>query len=366
MAFNKNQHFVPKVHLRPFSLDGENLAISLINLRQMKPIPNAPVKNQCSSDYFYGRDPKLESAINFVENNYGEVVRLLEDGHPTVDGRVNIVLKRFAYLQYLRTESASRAASEMVLALQDVSGSDILMPPMREAMLTAVQAAMLHFNETMKIVDDLKLCLVRNHTDMPFVTSDNPAILTNRLHLQRRHKALNSFGVKSAGAIFVLPLNSKLCAILYDGAVYSYGGRERWIDAAKPVDIAALNALQVLGCASNVYFRDWDRREDHLAAAKLVADRRPSSRHTVTHLVLEETNDWGEYYSVKPITDIRNGEKAMVHVKTNHPCPASWPSFLRFRSNASAYSNNTGAGLTREWCLTTGFVRGDGYRKVSV
>src|SRR3546814_12494576 len=75
MAFNKNQHFVPKVHLRPFSLDGENLAISLINLRQMKPIPNAPVKNQCSSDSFYGRDPKLESAINFVENTYGEVVR---------------------------------------------------------------------------------------------------------------------------------------------------------------------------------------------------------------------------------------------------------------------------------------------------
>src|SRR3546814_11333675 len=121
---------------------------------------------------------------------------------------------------------------------------------------------------------------------MPFVTSNNPAILTNRLHLQRRHKALNSFGVKSAVAIFVLPLNSKLCAILYDGAVYSYGGRERWIDAAKPVDLAALNALQVLGCASNVYFRDWDRREDHLAAAKLVADRTPSSRHTVPHLVL--------------------------------------------------------------------------------
>src|SRR3546814_12980975 len=105
----------------------------------MKPIPNAPVKNQCSSDYFYGRDPKLESAINFVENNYGEVVRLLEDGHPTVDGRVNIVLKRFAYLQYLRTESASRAASEMVLALQDVSGSASVIPTMREAMLTAVQ-----------------------------------------------------------------------------------------------------------------------------------------------------------------------------------------------------------------------------------
>src|SRR3546814_10092426 len=47
--------------------------------------------------------------------------------------------------------------------------------------------------------------------------------------------------------------------------------------------------------------------------------------YTTLFRSLEETNDWGEYYSVKPITDIRNGEKAMVHVKTNHPCPASWP-----------------------------------------
>src|SRR3546814_9519001 len=105
---------------------------------------------------------------------------------------------------------------------------------------------MLHFNETMKIVDDLKLCLVRNHTDMPFVTSDNPAILTNRLHLQRRHKALNSFGVKSAGAIFVLPLNQKLCAILYDGADNGYGRRATWIATAKPVDSSPLKALQVI------------------------------------------------------------------------------------------------------------------------
>lgn len=65
----------------------------------------------------------------------------------------------------------------MVLALHDVPGSDIPMPPMRETMLAAVQAAMLHFNETMKIVDDLKLCLVRNRTNLPFVTSDNTELL---------------------------------------------------------------------------------------------------------------------------------------------------------------------------------------------
>ena len=120
MAFNKNQHYVPKVHLRPFTLDGENMAISLINITRLAPIENAPVKNQCSRDYFYGKDPKLESAINFIENHYGEVVRMLERGYPSVDGRVTIVLARFIYLQYLRTEAASLAMSEMALALHDV------------------------------------------------------------------------------------------------------------------------------------------------------------------------------------------------------------------------------------------------------
>lgn len=366
MTFNKNQHFVPKAHLRPFSLDGENLAISLINISRMEAIADAPVRNQCSRDYFYGKDPKLESAINFVENHYGEVVRLLENGHPSVDGRVTIILKRFMYLQYLRTESASRAASEMMFALHDVPGSDIPLPSMRDAILAAVQAAMLHYTESMKIVDDLTLCIIRNRTDVPFVTSDNPAILTNRLHLQRRHKVLNSFGAKTAGAIFVLPLNSDLCAILFDGAVYSSAHRGRRIDATLPADVAGLNALQVLCCKSNIYFRRWDRREDHLAAAKSAAGGRPASWHTVTQLVLEETTDWGEYYVVKPITDIRSGEKAMIHVRTNHPVPATWPSFLRIRPDGRAYSNDTGAGLTRLWCLEQGFVRGERYRKISV
>ena len=84
MAFNKNQHFVPKVHLRPFTLDGENMAINLINLTRLAAIENAPVKNQCSRDYFYGKDPKLERAVNFIENHYGDVVRMLERGYPSI------------------------------------------------------------------------------------------------------------------------------------------------------------------------------------------------------------------------------------------------------------------------------------------
>lgn len=42
----------------------KDLAISLINLDRKKLIPNAPVKNQCFKDYFYGADENLENATS--------------------------------------------------------------------------------------------------------------------------------------------------------------------------------------------------------------------------------------------------------------------------------------------------------------
>lgn len=56
MADNKNQHFVPKGHLKPFSVDGEGKAIHLFNVDAGRAIPNAAVRKQCSHDYLYGRD----------------------------------------------------------------------------------------------------------------------------------------------------------------------------------------------------------------------------------------------------------------------------------------------------------------------
>lgn len=60
MATNKNQHYVPQCHLRPFTFDSEGAAISVFNLDLKKLIFNTPVKNQCPEDYFYGQDEELE------------------------------------------------------------------------------------------------------------------------------------------------------------------------------------------------------------------------------------------------------------------------------------------------------------------
>jgi len=365
MADNKNQHYVPRVYLKPFTKDGAGLALNLFNLDRMRSIRDAPAKNQCSGDYFYGRNPLLERAIQAVEGPYGGVVP-----HLSLEGAINrgvaAVLRRFVFLQYLRTDAAAKIGAKMAEVLTDVPGSDLPVPPFREIAKMAVQAAMHEYGVSMRIVDDLKLCIVRNRTSVPCVSSDNPAILTNRLHLQRPPRGRPAFGAKTAGALFLLPLSPTLLAVLHDGDVYSVAHLGNWVDVDREKDVSALNQHQYLNCMANLYFRDWKAREAIHADAAAALPLRPAERLTIVHAVHDETSDWGERYTVQPITDIRDGRRWLTHAWPNRPVPSAWPSFLRFRPDATAWSNETGAGRTRRGCIDQGFVTGVGYRKVRV
>jgi Protein of unknown function (DUF4238) len=365
MATNKNQHYVPKVHLKPFTLEGEGRAINLFNLDKLSSVENAPVKNQCSGNYFYGENAKLERAINTVESAYGKVVRHLADGG-AIDEMVNVVLRRFIYLQYVRTEAAARKANEMISIITDRSRAYEPTSSVREAVKNAVQQAMLEYADSMKIVDDLTLCIIRNRTDIPFVTSDDPAVLTNRLHFQRGTTGKRSFGISTAGVLFILPLTPFLCAILHDGDVYSVNQYTSCVDIVSTADAEALNQHQYLNCMANIYFGGWDDRLRVLAAAKSALLDRPESKQSVTYAVLDKTTECGKRYAIRSESEIGDGEKVLVHVTANHPKPNSWPSFLLFRPDAEAWSNDTGAGLTRRGCLEMGFEKGDDYRKIRI
>lgn len=363
MANNKNQHFVPRCHLKPFTKDGAGLAINLFNLALGHAIPDAPVKNQSSRDYFYGQDPKLESAINTVENGYSAVVAdIFANSGPVMPGH-QVVLRRFTYLQYLRTEAQARAMADHAFAMTDIPGLEIERPSLKDTMREAVQTAMLHYASNMAIVDDLKVCLVRNETSTPFFTSDNPAVLANRWHQRDPRTQGRSFGVGKAGTIFMLPLSPDVLCLLYDGDVYSVPKDAGWVIARKAEDTRLLNEHQILSCAANLYFRDWSTRDAIAAQVGDVVPRRPKVAMEVVTAVLGETTDWGSRYDVVPKDSIKPGQQALIHVRTNHPRPSGWPSFLSFRNGGKVYGNDTGAGFTRRWCVDQGFVSGTGYYK---
>lgn len=369
MADNKNQHFVPRCHLKPFTARGEGKAVHLFNLDADRAISDAPVKNQCSRDNFYGQDLKLEAAIQSMEGAYGgALARLLpEDAVPTEHDRW--ALRRFILLQHLRTEAASKQAAQATAALAQLPGALGDEPfDIKRAMREAVQHAMHYYAKSMEIVDDLQVTLVRNHTPVPFVTSDDPAVLTNRWYLHNPRARDLTFGVRNAGLMMLLPLSPRALAMLHDPDVYVVPHNRGCVVLDRVEDVTALNEHQALNCAANVYFGDWNGRERIVEAVRVVAAVRPRTRHRVTYAVRDQVVGGHVRYEVRPLEEIvpEPGNEVLIHTETLRARPSRWPSFIGLRRGGRMYTNGTRTGYVRRWCLERGFVDGDGYRRVVV
>lgn len=362
MASNKNQHFVPLCYLRNFSADEERRSINLYNFNLRRSISNAPLQHQCSRDYFYGRSKKLEEAIRSVENAYAEVIRLLRQTAPAISERERAILRRFVYLQHLRTEANSRRVAEMALSMFALPGDEP--PSPKEARESSILVSMKAFAETMGIVDDLRLVIIVNNTEVDFVTSDDPSVLTNRWYLQKPCAKHYGFGVGSAGIVLLLPLSPRLCCVLYDSDVYAVHHSSGWITSSNKKDIIAINDHQFLYCSSNIYFQNFLTAPEVGIAAESALRRRIPHNHVTNYAVLDQETEWGKRYKVIPAENVMPDGEVLVHVAMKHHNPLAWPKWLRYRATPRVYSNSSRTGYTRRWCLDQGFVEGSGYRQV--
>ncbi len=368
MADNKNQHFVPKVHFRPFSVDREGKAIHLFNLDNGRAIPNAPVRNQCSGDYFYGHDRNLETAIQTIEGAYGQMLQRLLPPEAEPGALDGVVLRRFMLLQNLRTEAAAASASQVMAAMARFPGSfpDGEAFDIKVAIKVAVEEAMLVFARSMKIVDDLRLTIVRNGSGTPFITSDDPAVLTNRWYLQNPRARGLSFSLRQSGMILLMPLSPTTLAFLHDPDVYAIGHRRGLVWIEDDAEAAALNAHQILNCAANLYFHDWETRDRVGASVAASLTARLGPRHRTTYAVRGEQVGEHVRYDVQPFEEIAFEERkdVLIHTEVLRPQPGRWPAFLNYHRGGRVYSNGSRTGFVRRGCLEAGFVEGTGYRRI--
>jgi len=345
MATNKNQHYVPRCYLKPFTLNGENLAINLLNLDRQRPIPSAPVKNQCSGDYFYGQDDLLENAIRFVESGYASAVARIHAPQYRLTEGDRVVLRTFMLLQHMRTEAASRRSVEMFAGMERSIGEPLsgLVPSIKQA----VQLAMRAFADEMHLFDDLKVCLIRNRTRRPFVTSDDPAVVANRWHKEDLRVRYKSPGLMACGTTVFLPLSPRVLCVAYDGDVHSVPHESGWTEVRNECDVEAFNEQQFLNAFRNIYFRDWGDNCGVLSAYRAVQDRRLSSKHRVNYAVLDRVDGAHKRYRVVERSDAETHEEAIIHTESLSPTPSRWPTQLRWRARGSVYTNGTGAGYIR-------------------
>jgi Protein of unknown function (DUF4238) len=105
MADHKNQHFVPRILLRPFTKNAEGKTINLYNIRADRLISDAPVKSQCARHYWYGEDGQFEALLSRLEGMFGLARERVMAGGNSDRDREEISL--FMCLQHWRTAKAA-------------------------------------------------------------------------------------------------------------------------------------------------------------------------------------------------------------------------------------------------------------------
>ncbi|WLI46901.1 DUF4238 domain-containing protein [Pseudomonas beijingensis] len=342
IASNKNQHFVPRCYLKPFTIKGEGAAINVYNLDRQRLITNAPVKNQCSRDYFYGQDDKLEKAIQSLEQGYGSIINEITQPGCKFQSHHQYILQVFWLFQYLRTEGACKRAAEMYADMFEPVGLD---SDFSMSIKDAVQTAMGAFADNMDVVSDLKICLLKNATNVPFLASDDPAVLTNRWQLEDKRTRGGSLGLRDAGAILLLPLSPTIFCLGYDPDVYRVPSDSSWLTIRKTTDVEALNEFQVLNCRANLFVGSLDYADGLHRFVNNFIHHRPAARHTVNFAIFEgeETQEHKKYRVVSK-SDFKNARDGIMHAQTISQTPSQWPSFLLRRNKSCAYYNGTGIG----------------------
>lgn len=353
MATNKNQHFVPRCHLRPFSLDEEKKIINLINLGQKRLITNAALKHQCSKDYFYGTDDQLEKAIQLIETGYASKLQSLLANSNCITEDQQIIFRMFWLFQHLRTEAAAKQSvllADSIRNFGDLEADESLF-----TIKDAVQNACHTFANNMHLIDDLKFCLFKNKTDVPFITSDNPAIITNKWFLEKKATMSQSFGIGSAGMLAILPLTPRLLLLGYDGDVYNIAKNQGITEIKNARDAIALNRHQFLQCDANIYFHDASLGETLINHFQDIEHARPPNRHVIHYAQMDSKIGDHIRYVVTPRNEIDKSKEAILHSQAIHPNPGIWPTQIRIRTNGSVYTYGSGVSYVRKMHIPADF-----------
>ncbi|MBY5616072.1 DUF4238 domain-containing protein [Rhizobium leguminosarum] len=338
----KNQHFVPKVHLRAFAPDDGKKMVNMLHAASMRAIKGASLSGQCAKHYFYGKDLVLEKQIGEIEGQYAELVRELEGGHR--NGPLLETVKTLAFFQHFRTDAVRTRFLITQRQLFEATGEIVDEGKLPFSDEDLIQTALAMFFTSIKYIGDLKTCVLLNHSRQDFVTSDDPAVLFNKFILQKTGAA--NFGLMNSGICLYMPITPRMAVLCYDENVYRIAQNEKSeVIVRKRPDVIALNSLVMLNNANCVYFRNWDERDDLLAHLRdALPLRSPGTR---THRLVPVDGKEGAFRPLKAGEEY-NGAVEMFHSEAVYPRPIHWMSFLDRRLRPVTYFENTAAGYVRK------------------
>jgi Protein of unknown function (DUF4238) len=260
----KNQHFVPRHYLKRFSFDGGR-RVRLFNLTNQLFVPEASLKNQCSSSYFYGEDPGFENALAGLEGDAESLFRQVCDQRdiPKSQSARKKLIVTMA-LMHVRTERAVGPMNEMFEATlknsmriqYKMTGKELPdgLDLVRIKDPATPRRLIMSFLDRYQTVADLEFRLVVAPRAKAFITSDHPVVLMNQAFFHVvKNGSINGFASK--GLQLLLPISPELLLIAFDRSLYRVGTPNRTVvKLNRSEDCDLINALQIINAEQNVYF----------------------------------------------------------------------------------------------------------------
>ena len=290
----------------------------------------------------------MESILASLEGKFAAILKKLLTGRMPDDGEKRWLML-FVLVQWRRT--AARI-EEMKLQQEDFKDKVLAEHKEQRHELDLTHDEVVAISMKMgfgmrEYTHDLKISIILNTSQTDFIISDNPSVLTNRLHLQRWNN--RNFGVSNSGAIFSLPLSPRLSFIAYDRAAYTMSGSSNFVEMKKESDVSALNELQALSATENIYFSQRDASDKIDELLRVTTGERQEATFRNTMLILHSENEEGKTYRVAKPDE--QGAANLTHTELLSRKPRRWPSQLSFRSKIKTFSNGSSVGHVRkeEW-----------------
>jgi hypothetical protein len=257
----KNQHFVPRFYLKRFSVLENGRELRLFSKKLEKFISRASLSSQASNKFYYGKDGELENDLAKSESIFARVIgNIIEtEALPKYGSRDHLRLLHFAVMTEYRNPIKRVEMEKITEILGGYLKQYEKLPEkyrneeFQLRLSDPVAFALKNQNKSVLMITDLHIKLIRNETDIPFITSDNPVVQYNQfLEHKTPLEAITGYGVK--GIQIFIPISTRYMLVLFDSQIYYLGKRKsKVIRVTRQFEIDQLNMLQVMNSDQMVY-----------------------------------------------------------------------------------------------------------------
>ncbi len=328
----KKHHYVPRFYLKQFSSKPNR--INIYNIKQKLFIEDAGLKNQCYKNRFYGADDELENLLGDVEAENSKILNnmICNEHLPIIKTEDYLNFLAFIATQLLRTSKSAEKINTNIDGLMkkvmedDPQFRDIHLEKYKIGIKNSIFFSLSFIPLIAYGLSDLAFHLVFCGYHRFFITSDSPIAKYNQF--LEPIIGIGKTGIESKGLLIFFPLSPHYLLILYDKDVYHSADGKPISHFINDNDVRQLNMLQSIEADENIFFTDWQQKDELTKLAKsslkyrrtnkvLVEKLEEVGHEKTSHLIHEHQNTPNINLDLSFLKIKRSVKKISLSTRTN-------------------------------------------------